>query len=671
MRVGKRSRDGTTGRGDRFRGTGGAAPAVPQRAAGGGTEDGFDEMLVAAQFSALRQQVPTLHLILLVNVTFLEFITARSVGSLVNYLPSALLAVASATRVWKWRRLACPGIEEARALFASTIRTSIGFGLVLAGWSIWVLATSPHQAAPFVPFFAALSTIACAACMTSLPRAAYAVIWSGTVPMVVAMIASHDPSLMAAAVNLAVIAALMFGWMRRQHQQFRTIVRAHADAIDKEREVGQLAFRDQLTGLANRRAFVSALLERQRAGGEPLDTTVLLIDLDGFKLVNDKLGHGVGDALLRAVAARMIECAPGEALCARLGGDEFAILVPSAEPVAVDAAVRRVAALFEAPLLIDGEALVIRGSIGVSTGQRWPADPMILMRRADLALYESKRGDGAGPYFFRDELQVRSDRRRIIETAYLDPAALDTLDVFFQPIVRVATGVVAGFEALARWHHPLLGWVPPDELFEVADRARVAHRFTEHLLRRALARARTWPPGIALSFNVTAGEVGEDLCPLVARLCREAGFPTERLVIEITESALMRDLVAAQRVIDGLHAMGTRVALDDFGAGFASIGYLKQIRFDLIKIDGGLVRSIAESPLARQLLAGVVQLCRAIGTPIVVEQVETEAQMAIVTLLGADKVQGYLVGRPLAEPRMGPEQAIIDAVPGVTGSRAA
>lgn len=612
-------------------------------------------MLVAAQFSALRHQVPSLHLILLVNVTFLEFITAGLAGSITNYLPSILLAVASGSRVLRWRRMVYPGVEGARGMFASTIRTSIAFGVVLASWSIWVLVTSRHQAAPFVPFFAALSTIACAACLTSLPRAAYAVIWSGTVPMVAAMLATRDPSLMAAAINLAVIAALVFGWMRRQHRQFREIVRAHADAIDKEREVAHLAYCDQLTGLANRRAFVDELLSRQARGGAILDTTVLLIDLDGFKLVNDKLGHGVGDALLRGVADRMTAFAPVGAMCARLGGDEFAILLPHADPVTLKPSVDRIAALFDAPLQVDGQELAVRGSIGVSTGDRWPEDALMLMRRADLALYESKRSDGAGPYFFHDELQRRSDRRRIIETAYLDPAAMDALDVHFQPIVSVATNRVSGFEALARWTHPVLGPVPAEELFEVADRARIASHFTDHLLRRALSRAHGWPAALVLSFNITAGEVNENLCPSIRALCHETGFPAERLMIEITETALLRDLAMAERVIEDLRAIGARVALDDFGAGFASIGYLRQIRFDLIKIDGGLVRSIADCALSRQLLSGVVQLCRAIGAPIVVEQVETEAQMTIVTLLGADKVQGYLVGHPEAEPRFAPD----------------
>ncbi len=617
-------------------------------AAGPGA-DAFDEMLVAAQFSALRHQVPSLHLILLVNVTFLEFITSKA-GSIVSYLPSVLLAFASGSRVLKWRRTQFPGIERATAMFASTIRTSIAFGMVLSAWSIWVLLSSKHEAGPFVPFFAALSTIACAACMTCLPRAAYAVIWSGTVPMVLAMLASGDRSLTAAAINLSVIAVLLFGWMRRQHQQFRSIVHAHAETLDKEREVADLAFRDQLTGLANRRAFVSALTDRHRGGDVAHDTTVLLIDLDGFKLVNDKLGHGVGDALLRGVAARMIASSPADALCARLGGDEFAILLPYAEPATVEASVGRIAALFDEPLQIDDAQLTIRGSIGVSSGAVRADEPMLLIRQADLALYESKRSGGAEPYYFHDELQARSDRRRIIETAYLDPAALDALEVFFQPIVRVATNHVMGFEALARWRHPTLGLVSPDELFEVADRAHVAPHFTAHLLRRALTTGVGWAGDTVLSFNVTAGEVDEGLCPLVATLCAEAGFPASRLIIEITESALLRDLSMAQRVVEGLRAMGARVALDDFGAGFASIGYLKQIRFDVIKIDGGLVHAIAESALARQLLAGVVQLCRAIGTPIVVEQIETEAQMAIVTLLGVDKVQGYLVGRPAATP---------------------
>lgn len=610
----------------------------------------LDEMLAAAQFKALRHQVPSLHLILLINVTFLTFITSTGRFTPATYAPSLVLACSSVFRVLKWRRIEYAGAAEARRMFASTVRTALMFGLSLSAWSAWLLYAHGPEVSAFIPFFAALSTIACAVCMVSLPRAAYAVIWSGTVPMVVAMTATGAPSLIAAAANLSVIAALLFGWMQRQHQQFREIVQAHATTIEREREVAHLAFNDQLTGLANRRAFLARLDEAQRPAGEPLDTTVVLMDLDGFKAVNDRLGHGVGDILLRRVSDRLAQQAPASALCARLGGDEFAVLLPTADPGRVADAARRIAAIFDQSITIGDDVIQPRGSIGLSTGDVWPDDPIALMHRADLALYESKAQKQGQPYVFHIGLQQNSDRRRIIETAYLDARAMAQLDVHFQPIVHTRTGEVSAFEALMRWQHPQLGNVPPAELFAVADQARVATHFTEHLFARALAHATQWPSHIALSFNVTAGEVGPHLCAMIAAACTRHGFSPSRLIIEITETALLRDLEVAQRTIAALRALGVRVALDDFGAGFASIGYLKHIRFDLIKIDGGLVRSIVECPLASQLLIGVVELCRAVGTPIVVEQVESEAQLDILRVLGVDKVQGYLLGHPTPRP---------------------
>lgn len=614
----------------------GSVPASPHAPDPADSELG--EMLAAAQFRALRHQVPSLHLILLINVTFLTFITSSARAAPVTYLPSCVLACSSVFRILKWRRVHYAGAAAARRMFASTVRTSLLFGLSLSAWSAWVLYACRADVAAFIPFFAALSTIACAVCMVSLPRAAYAVIWSGTVPMVIAMIATGNPALMAAAANLSVIAVLLFAWMQRQHQQFHDIVQAHATTIEREREVAHLAFNDQLTGLANRRAFLARLDEAQRPAGERLDTTVVLMDLDGFKAVNDRLGHGVGDVLLRRVSDRLAQHVPPQALCARLGGDEFAVLLPTADAAEVAEAARRIAAIFDQPITIGDDVIQPRGSIGLSTGDVWPGDPIDLMHRADLALYESKALKQAQPYAFHIGLQQQSDRRRIIETAYQDPSALAQLDVHFQPIVRTGTGEVVAFEALMRWQHPHLGNVPPDELFAVADRARVATHFTDHLFARALARATQWPAHLALSFNVTAGEVGPHLCAMVAAACERHGFPLDRLIVEITETALLRDLEVARRTIAELQALGVRVALDDFGAGFASIGYLKHIRFDLIKIDGGLVQSIAECPLAGQLLIGVVELCRAVGTPIVVEQVETQAQLDILRVLGVDKV---------------------------------
>lgn len=614
-----------------------------------------DELLVVAQFDALRHQVPTLHMILLINITFLSFITSLGHINALTFLPSLLATLASSTRIMKWRREPFPGVDEARTMFRSTVRTSLIFGLILAGWSVHVLFTGSREVSAFVPFFAALSVISCAVCMVSLPYAAYAVIWSGAFPMVLAMLATRDMSLAAAAANLAIIAVLLIGWLRRQHQQFRGIVEAHALAIRNEREVTHMAFADQLTGLANRRALLTRLTERQRPEGQPLDTTVILLDLDGFKAVNDRLGHGVGDALLRAVADRLSQQVPPPALCARVGGDEFAILLPTGDREAVAAAAEHLSQLFATPVRIGADVIAIRGSIGISTGTHWPRDAVELMHRADLALYESK-GLGLGhPFFFHPHLQQQRERRSIIETAHLDPAAVERLEVHFQPIVRTATDDIVGYEALARWQHPQIGVIPPDELFAVAEHARVAGRFTELILARAFAKASDWPSNLSLSVNVTAGEVGPGLCTMIRRMCERYAFSPKRLIVEITETALLRDPDAARSAIADLHAIGARVALDDFGSGFASIGYLRLIRFDLIKIDGGLVSSITTCALARQLLIGVVQLCRAIETPVVVEQVETEAQLDILRVLQVDKIQGYLLGRPA--PELAPARA--------------
>lgn len=466
--------------------------------------------------------------------------------------------------------------------------------------------------------------------------------------MSLALVASGKAPLIAAGINLTVIASLVFGWMRRQHQQFRDIVRAQVCATEKEQEVAILAFQDQLTGLGNRRRFLVALEARQRPAGATLDTTVVMMDLDGFKAVNDTLGHNAGDRLLTEVADRLSRLFPPPAVIARLGGDEFALLLPTGDPETVETALAALQSIFDQPFLVAGEALTMRGSVGASSGPCWPASAATVMRWADLALYESKREDAGIPQVFTAVLEQVAERRRVITHApdHLDIMA--RLDVHFQPICLTSTSEVIGYEALARWDHPELGIVSPQELFAAADRAHTAERFTAHLLARALAKAAHWPPHLSLSFNITAEEFGPRLPGIIADCCAVHGFAPECLIIEITETALLRDLDIAVQTIDQLHAMGVRIALDDFGAGFASIGYLKKVRFDFIKLDGDLVASVDECPSARQLLIGVVMLCRSIGTPIVVERVETPEQLALLQLLNVERVQGYLLGAPAA-----------------------
>jgi diguanylate cyclase (GGDEF)-like protein len=603
--------------------------------------------LLAEQFRSLSSQVPTMYLILVVNALFLQFATADDPLDPRSYLASMLIAGVAAARSLWWRKAAggpLPGESQMRRTMRSTQRVALLVALALAVWSVNVLMHADPLQQSYVPLFTVLTAITCAACLIGLPSAAYLVICAGAVPISLALVATRESGLVSTGANLLLISLLMLGWVRRQHLQLRRLVSAH-DAMEREKQkAAELAFTDQLTGLANRRAFLDAL-----TAGTACDpgTAVAMLDLDGFKAINDTFGHSTGDKVLRAVGERLaLLTAPGDML-ARLGGDEFALLLRGV--VGLDEARARlepVASAFDFPFAVDGKALRIGTSIGVAHAGECPA--LDLINRADLALYDCKASRSV-IRGFESNMEARVRRMVAIEQSASDDDALARLSLRFQPIFSGRTLAIEGFEALARWHHPTLGEIPPAEFIAVAERRGMTHRLTAVLLRQALEAAADWPEATGLSFNLSADDLRtEAICDRYAVLCAEFGIPPDRLSIEITETALLNDLATARGVIDRLRAMGIKVMLDDFGAGYASIGYLRQIRFDGIKLDGGLVAPVTTDPGARDLLLGVLQLCRAIGSPVTAEMVESEDHLRLLQTMGVDRLQGFHLGRPIA-----------------------
>ncbi|WP_432832072.1 putative bifunctional diguanylate cyclase/phosphodiesterase [Dactylosporangium sp. CA-092794] len=427
---------------------------------------------------------------------------------------------------------------------------------------------------------------------------------------------------------------------------------AKARLLDElRREVAQkehLALYDPLTELPNRQRF-QALTDELRAAGTPL--AVLLIDLDRFKDVNDALGHDVGDQLLRQVGERLQERLGGRGTVARFGGDEFAVLLPDIRTREVAVAIGDdLSAAMEQPIPIGHLRLNARASIGVALAPEHGDDAKTLIQRADVAMYVAKdTRTGMRVYTADDD---RNSPRRLAMAADLREAIQRRdLMVVFQPKLETATGVVVGAEALARWHHPLHGFVPPDEFIPLAEHSGLIRPLTLHVLEVSLRRCAGWRRmghDMHVAVNLSPSSLQEsDLPDIVARLLGQAGVPASALTLEITESSIMADPTGATVILDRLHALGVKLAIDDFGTGYSSLGRLRELPIHEMKIDRSFVQRIAVDHRDRAVVRSAVQLGHALDLMVVAEGVEDEQTLLHLRREGCNLVQGYHISKPL------------------------
>lgn len=385
---------------------------------------------------------------------------------------------------------------------------------------------------------------------------------------------------------------------------------------------------------------------------------LIMIDLNGFKPVNDTFGHSVGDQLLITVSERLLDVVPATGLVSRLGGDEFCMFLPEiGSPIEAVVQAEAIIAILNDPLVIEGHLLHLGAAVGVAAEPVASSRPLALLQRADIALYDAKSKGGSAISLFEGHMEARVKRLTVIEHALADQTQVLAIELEYQPIFELRTNRKVGYEALARWEHPRLGRIPPAEFIEVAERSGKARQLTLHLFEQAVSEAVTWPSDLYLSFNLS----GSGLCTAgfetsLPAVLDAVGFAPERLVIEVTETALLADPAAAWAVLQKLQARGVRITLDDFGAGHASIGYMRDLQLDGVKLDGSLIQDITTNARGRKLLMGVLQLCRSIGVAVTAEQVETADQLQALQAFPIDTVQGYYLGRPSKIGNAPPEQ---------------
>ncbi|MBU2665346.1 bifunctional diguanylate cyclase/phosphodiesterase [Actinoplanes bogorensis] len=412
-------------------------------------------------------------------------------------------------------------------------------------------------------------------------------------------------------------------------------------------ELEELAMRDDLTGLANRRRFEQRLTGAVATGSPQ----VCLLDLNGFKQVNDRLGHAVGDQLLIAVAARLSAELHGEGLLARMGGDEFALLLADATAEQGDAVVDRLAGVLRSPFEVDGHELLIGAAIGIADG----TDSVDVLRRADVAMYAAKTSK-ARFRRYAVELDDRADEEARLGAEMR--AALDTgqFHLVYQPIVSLPDGEIRYVESLVRWTHPVRGFVSPAEFIPVAERNGLIVELGEWILRVACTQFMSWLETYGenapskISVNVSARQLAEPgFVPVVADALAASGMDPDCLIVEVTETAVFGGGVAV-RAVEELHRLGVRIALDDFGTGHSSLTLLQTVPVDVLKVDKSFVDTITEAGRHAVIATALIQVSDGLGLTAVAEGVETAEQAAVLFELGYRYAQGYHFGRPVEEP---------------------
>ena len=440
-----------------------------------------------------------------------------------------------------------------------------------------------------------------------------------------------------------------------ERQIVATCLHHCAIAIEHEEartKIHQLAFHDSLTGLPNRASFRKKVLE---ALNTPLASrgsiAIHYIDLDGFKDVNDTLGHSIGDELLR-VRHR----APGVMLpvrrdrSARLGGDEFALLQIAIEDQAqVTALADRVIAVFDGPFFVDSDKIRISASSGIARAPDDGEDPEELLRKADLALYRAKSKGRRRYQLFTPEMDLQLQSRRSLESDLRTTIETSGFELVYQPIIDLASGDVTAVEALIRWHRPRQGIVYPDVFIPIAEETGLIEDIGDWVLNEACTCAATWRPETMVAINLSLRQLrNERFVFNVVRTLNRTGFSPKRLELEITESVLLSNQRSVRAALGELDAIGVQFALDDFGTGYSSLSYLRSFPFSKIKIDKSFVDDLGRKADSNAIIRAVTGLARDLGIKTTAEGVETREQLELLRAEGCVEAQGYYISKPLS-----------------------
>ncbi len=609
--------------------------------------------LLAAQYKALARQIPLMYFILLINSWALAFTHMASSPVWMTVHIPLVLTLISLVRAVAWRRgwqQQPDDVEVAQAL----ARTNRICCVVAVGFTVWALALFPYgdsYAKAHVAFYMAITVIGCIFCLMHLRSAALMTAVVVNVAFVAFFASTDNPTFIATSVNVLLVTGIMLVVLQNNYRNFTGLVNAQARSEALSDENFLLANKDSLTGLPNRRWFFNCMDTcLAKAGEEGQRLGVGILDLDGFKPVNDLYGHSVGDRLLAEVGTRLAALLPDNVQVARLGGDEFALILPDCgDNLEISLFAERICVELSKPYLLVDVPIQVGASMGLATFPDLAGNAHELFEYADYALYQSKH------HFVGHMSLFSAAHRKQLQSAIITEQALRRADlegefhVAFQPIVDLQTGATVAFEALARWQSVELGPVPPGQFIPVAERSGMINRLTLPLLAKALRGAAAWPAPIRLSFNLSAHDCGSpDAVQAIVQLLTSGLFDPSRVDLEITETATLKDLDLVQEAIATLRSLGCGISLDDFGTGYSSLSHLHALALTKLKVDRSFVARLHEKPASYKIVKSLLALTQDMDLDCIFEGVETREEVQALVALGCRYVQGYYFARPMS-----------------------
>ena len=470
------------------------------------------------------------------------------------------------------------------------------------------------------------------------------------IPFAIFFLATGRPVFIAIVISMLLVSIGMIYILLVFSRDFANMVAYQTGMVESVLENARLANTDSLTNLPNRRQFLFALkedLEQAQRDGQHL--VIGLLNLDGFKTVNDLHGHTVGDSVLVEVGRRLCALCGKNTLIARLSGDKFGIIVDDYMSEAdIQALGVRICATLRTPFVLGGTVVETSCSIGFAAFPQAASKANLLFERARYALSHAKQHRRGRATIFSIEHETEILHFASLQDWLRHADLQSEMSLHFQPIVDAERGKTVAFEALARWVSPTLGRVAPDVFIKVAERSDLIHELTVTLLRRALAEAKTWPDEIRVSFNLSARDVASrEAIVNIAAIIENSGVSPGRIDMEVTETAMFQDFEQANLSLRTLKALGVRISLDDFGAGYSSLSHVRRFPINKIKIDRSFVKEVETEPDCRAIVKSVIDMCRNMNLGCIVEGMETETQVRILRGLGCKMMQGYFFGKPM------------------------